>query len=271
MPFVISMGGRHLDNTTLFMFPKRVILKRENITMIPLKWAVHFPKFWTSTGYFSNWTSSSVTLSIPQLRPWRSECLYSPPDTHSKVTTKEVTLKQSKLSGETIQAAKLEAWKSATTQSNDSNLVTKVRTKRSPARCAPGLGGRWNSVTLDNLKVSMLCIIIVSNVQSPPFKMFPKRVIWQRSWGDLPVWLQRLILEKPLISLDIIIQWEIQINKTMVKRSKYGIFLEASLFGPSGSSGMTKFSIGNIGMNLRWKCEFGTNSLFTASLLANQD
>jgi hypothetical protein len=28
--FVILMRRRHLDNTTFFMFPKRVILKREN-------------------------------------------------------------------------------------------------------------------------------------------------------------------------------------------------------------------------------------------------
>ena len=30
MPFVILMSRRHLDKTTLLMFPKRVILKREN-------------------------------------------------------------------------------------------------------------------------------------------------------------------------------------------------------------------------------------------------
>ena len=30
MPFVILMRRRHLDNTTFFVFPKRVILKRED-------------------------------------------------------------------------------------------------------------------------------------------------------------------------------------------------------------------------------------------------
>ena len=30
MPFVMSMRRQHLDNTTFFVFPKRVILKREN-------------------------------------------------------------------------------------------------------------------------------------------------------------------------------------------------------------------------------------------------
>ena len=30
MPFVIILRGRHLDNTTFFVFPKSVTLKREN-------------------------------------------------------------------------------------------------------------------------------------------------------------------------------------------------------------------------------------------------
>ena len=71
MPFVILMRRRHLNNTTFFVFPKRVILKKENNTVnvtkqIELKRNWEYPDVSKCSFVTKGFTSSAMLLMTKQ-------------------------------------------------------------------------------------------------------------------------------------------------------------------------------------------------------------